>query len=217
MRLSLILRALDPESAGGGSVEAATEEVVTISRAELDKLRAEAFGASGLDSNLKLDDAKAEWAEALKARDAEYSRAIADNDRKAAAMERAYKAALLDRELATALVGKPLVPGAATQLICLWRDAFEVIDDDGVIQVVSKEGRSVAQAVADRLSGPEFAHFCLPSSRGGTGQRGQNRSATPSPAPSAPRTLGEAVVNQWREAASRNPAGSNSPGWGRRR
>ena len=215
MRLSLILRALDPDSAGGGGAGASVDDVVTISRAELDELRARAVAASGSDA--KLDDAKAEWAAALKARDAEYSREIADNDRKATALERAYKSALLDRELATALVGKPLVPGAAAQLIRLWRDGFEVIDDDGAIRVVSKEGRSVDQAVSDRLSGPEFAHFCLPSSRGGTGQRGQNRAATPSPAPSAPRTLGEAVVNQWREAASRNPASAVATGWGRRR
>jgi len=215
MRLSLILRALDPDSAGGGGAGASADDEVTISRAELDELRARAVAASGSDA--KLDDANAEWAAALKARDAEYSREIADNDRKAIALERAYKSALLDRELATALVGKPLVPGAAAQLIRLWRDGFEVIDDDGALRVVSKEGRSVDQAVSDRLSGPEFAHFCLPSSRGGTGQRGQNRAATPSPAPSAPRTLGEAVVNQWREAASRNPASAVAPGWGRRR
>ena len=190
----------------------AAEEVVTIPRAELDELRARVAGPIGPDATARPD-----WAEALQARDAEYARELANNERKAATMERAYKAALLDRELATALVGKPLVPGAADQLIRLWRDAFEVIDDDGTIRVVSREGRSVEQAVADRLSGSEYAHFCLPSSRGGTGHRGQNRSATPATTPPAPRTLGEAVIHQWRASAARDQTSPGSPGWGRRR
>ena len=222
MRRGLILRSLDPEPGGGGGVAgggavAAADEVVTISRVELDELRARIAAAAG--SGSQHDGKREEWAEALKARDAEYSREIAASERKTVALEQAYKAALLDRELATALVGKPLVPGAAAQLIRLWRDAFEVIDGDGdgAIRVVSREGRSVDQAVADRLSGPEFAHFCLPSSRGGTGHRGQNRSATPAPAPPAPRTLGEAVLHQWREASARQLAAPGSPGWGRRR
>ena len=219
MQRGLILRSLAPDSGGGGgeadTAGPMTDEVVTISRAELEELRSRAAGNAELAP--RIDDARAEWAEVLKTRDAEHSRAIAANEQRASSMERAYKAALLDRELATALVGKPLVPGAAAQLICLWRDSFEVIDDDGSIQVVSLEGRNVGQAVADRLAGPEFAHFCLPSSRGGTGHRGQSRSATPAPVPPAPRTLGEAVVHQWREASPRTGAAAGSAGWGRRR
>ena len=218
MRRGLILSSLDPEAGGGGpSVGAgpAVDETVTISRLELEELRARVANAAG--PSVPHDDARAEWTEAQKTRDAEYARELAVNERKAATMERAYKAALLDRELATALVGKPLVPGAADQLIRLWRDAFEVIDDDGAIRVVSREGRSVEQAVADRLAGSEFAHFCLPNSRGGTGHRGQNRSATPATTPSAPRTLGEAVIHQWRTSSARDQASPGSPGWGRRR
>ena len=218
MRRGLILRNLDPEPGGGGPTDGTSpvgDEVVTITRAELDELRARVAGLPGL--NAPANDPRAELAEAFKTRDAEYAREIAANERKAATMERAYKSALLDRELATALAGKPLVPGAADQLIRLWRDAFEVVDDDGSIRVVSREGRSVEQAVADRLAGSEFAHFCLPSSRGGTGQRGQNRSAAPSPTPPAPRTLGEAVIHQWRASSARDQASPGSPGWGRRR
>lgn len=215
MRRGLILRSLDPEAGGGGGTEPTLDEVVSISRAELEELRARAAEVARLSPQLA--DARTESAAALKARDAEHLQAIAANEQKTATMERAYKAALLDRELATALVGKPLVPGAAAQLIRLWRDAFEVIDEQGAIRVVSKEGRSVDQAVADRLAGSEFAHFCLPNSRGGTGQRGQNRSATPSPVPPAPRTLGDAVIHQWRESGARDAATAGSPGWGRRR
>ena len=216
MRLAIVLRAPDPESGGGGADGApGDDEPVTISRAELAELRARAGAMAGSDAQLAA--ARDEWAAALRARDADHSRSLAEAERKATALEQAYKSALLDRELATALVGKPLVPGAAEQLIRLWRDAFEVVDDDGAIRVVSREGRGVGQAVADRLAGPEFAHFCLPTSRGGTGTRGQARGATPQAAPAAPRTLGEAVLHQWRESAAHGPALPGPPGWGRRR
>lgn len=214
MRLATVLRAPDPDPGGGGDGAPGDEEAVTISRAELAMLRAGAGALAEFDS--KLDAARAEWAAALRDRDVEHSRSLAEAERKATTLERAYKSAVLDRELATALAGKPLVPGAAEQLIRLWRDAFEVVDDDGTIRVVSQEGRGVAQAVADRLAGPEFAHFCLPSSRGGAGSRGQNRGATPPAAPPAPRTLGEAIIHQWRASAS-PAAAPGPPGWGRRR
>lgn len=219
MRPSLILRAPDPEASGGGNRAeegASVADLATIPRAELDELRSRASTRDRTAEEAQRA-ARAEWAAALQARDAEHARAIADAERKAAAMERSYKAALLDRELATALAGKPLVAGAATQLIHLWRDAFEVVDADGAIRVVSREGRAVDRAVADRLSSPEFAHFCLPASRGGTAQRGQGRSAAPAPPPAAPRTLGEAVLSRWRDAEVQGTTTSGSPGWGRRR
>lgn len=216
MRPCRILRSPDVESAGGSIAD----EVVTISKAELDELKARAEGgpASGPVAGGR-PAGREEHAEEWKAREADHSREIEARERKAADLERAYKAALRDRELATALVGKPLVPGAAAQLIKLWRDDFEVVDDEGEIQVLARDGRAVEQAVLDRLNGPDFAHFCLPSSRGGTGAKGQNRSASApaTPAPAPPRTLGEAVLLKWRESASR-PQGSPSPsGWGRHR
>ncbi len=207
MRLCPVLRALDPAD-GGGSLD---DEFVTISRAELDELRAKAG-----DISPPPVDALDEHAEATRAREADHARELAAKDRKAAELEHAYKAALRDRELATALVGKPLVPGAAAQLIRLLRDEFEVVDEGGSIRILARDGRDVARAVADHLAGPEFAHFCLPSSRGGTGARGQNRSATPAAPPERPKTLGEAVVLQWREAA-RSQSPPPAAGWGRRR
>ncbi len=204
MRPWRILRSPDAEAGGGPPAD----EVVTISKAELDELRARAAGPRPADP-------VAGPAEAARAREAAHARELEALDRKAAELERAYKAALRDRDLATALVGKPLVPGAAGQLIKLWRDDFEVIDEGGSIRVFSKDGRAVDQAVLDRLEGPEFAHFCLPSSRGGTGARGQNRSATPGPQAAGPRTLGEAVVTRWREAEARTQGGASPARWGR--
>ncbi len=204
MRLTPILRSPEFESDGGSLAE----EFVTISRSELEELRAKA--GEGLPST-------SDFAEVLKTREAAHSREIAAREQKAAELERAYKAALRDRELATALVGKPLVAGAAAQLIKLWRDDFEVVDDDGEIQILARDGRGVEQAVAERLSGAEFAHFCLPSSRGGTGAKGQNRSATTVAPPAGPRTLGEAILQQWRETASRPQTSTTPTAWGRRR
>ena len=206
---------LEPE---GGPPEA---DSVTITRAELEGLKAKAEATSSLRADAGgLHSAREEFAGTLKALEAEHSREIAARERKAAEMERAYKAALRDRELATALVGKALVPGAAAQLIKLWRDDFEVVDDGSEVRVLARDGRGVDRAVADRLEGAEFAHFCLPSSRGGTGAKGQNRSASSSPpagsSPAPPRTLGEAVLQKWRESATR-PQGAPGPsGWGRR-
>ena len=215
MRSYSILRSPEVESTGGEPID----EFVTISRAELDELRGRAEGASALRPGRGALEAREEFAEELKTREVAHSREIAARERKAIELERSYKAALRDRELATALVGKPLVPGAAAQLIKLWRDDFEVVDEGGEIRVLARDGRGVDQAVLDRLEGPEFAHFCLPTSRGGTGAKGQNRSASAPamPAPAAPKTLGEAVLMKWRESASR-PQGPPPPsGWGRRR
>src|SRR5205823_1195055 len=92
-----------------------------------------------------------------------------DRARKASDWERACKEAIRDRELATALAGRPLVPGSASQLIQLWRDDFDVIEVAGELRAVSRDGRPVMKAVIDRLSEPEYAHFSPPTSRGGSG------------------------------------------------
>ena len=97
-----------------------------------------------------------------------------------------------DRELATALAGKPLVAGAAAQLIRLWRDDFDVYEEDGRYKVAARDGRTVARSVADWLASPEYSHFCLPSSRGGTGARdrtGRRAGGAPRP-PEEPRRGG---------------------------
>jgi len=213
MRLCQILRSPDFESEGG----VLSDELVTISRIELDELRAKASEGSSKVDRSDPQVVSAEVREALKSREEAHSRDIIAREQRSTELERAYKAALRDRELATALIGKPLVPGAATQLIKLFRDDFEVVDEDGEIRVLARDGRAVEQAIAERLAGPEFAHFCLPSSRGGTGSKGQNRSASPASRPAGPKNLGEAVLHQWREADSRPPTSPTPSGWGRRR
>ena len=189
------------------------DEVVTISRAELDELRALALSAAGPALSGRSDEPAREAAR----REEALAKELAARDRKVADLESAYRRALRDRELATALAGKPLVSGAAGQLIKLWRDDFDVYEESGEYKVAARDGRTVAQWVAERLGGGDYAHFCLPSTRGGAGAKGLSQSGEAGGAASAAKTLGEAVISQWREsAASRVAPAPGLAGWGRR-
>jgi hypothetical protein len=169
---------------------AAPDDLVTISRWELETLRERAKPDA---------TAVAKEPESTPVPPASPNREDDVRDRKAAEMERAFKAAIRDRELATALAGRPLLPGAAVQLIKLWRDDFDVFEEGGEFHVTARDGRPVAKAVSERLSEAEYAHFSPPSSRGGASAKGSGRSMS---VESMPRTLGEAVLRQWRESVS---------------
>ena len=130
-------------------------------------------------------------------------------------LERELREAVRDREIAKALLGKPLVPGAAGQLLRLWREEFDVVADGDRLVVVSPEGRGVSESIDAFLDRPDYAHFRAASTRGGTGLPGAGRSATPGSAiraASPPRTLGESILERWRSSGP-DPSG----GWGRRR
>lgn len=200
---------LDP-AGGEGGAEAAPE-IVTIPRVE-PGTTSEVDGVS--DPHPAPAEAEGRQAE----READASRQIAELDRKAAEWEHAYKAALRDRELAMALAGKPLIPGAAVQLIKLWQEEFDVYEDEGRPRVASRDGLAVEKAVAELLSRPEYAHFRPPTSRGGTAAQGSNRNAAAPAVPPAGRTLGESVVQRWREASVARGSDPAAPvGLGRRR
>jgi hypothetical protein len=187
------------------------DEVVTIRRGELEELRACAQDSSSArrDNGPKAEEA-AKREEAL-------ARELEGRDRKVAELESAYRRSLCDRELATTLAGRPLVSGAAGQLIKLWSDELDVYQESGEYKVVSRDGRPVSQWVAERLGGPEFAHFCLPSSRGGSGARGLSQSGAAARVAPSTRTLGEAIISQWRESAAASVVPTLGPaGWGRR-
>ncbi len=133
-----------------------------------------------------------------------------------ATLEKRFRETLRERELATALAGKPLVPGAATQLIKLWQDDFDVYEERGEYRVSSNDGRNVTKAVADRLASPEFAHFCLPASRGGSPSAESTKVISSSGSTTPPKTLGEAILAQWRDLAGRSKDVSAPFGLGRR-
>jgi hypothetical protein len=202
-----------PDGAEGGT--ASPGDDVTISRAELDALRARAGSVAPAEpSEGALDPGRSGETPdpvsrrpdpATRGREAQLERDLAARDRRLAELERSCKAAVRDRELATALAGKPLVDGAAAQLIKLWREEFDVYEEEGGYKVSARDGRTVVQVVADWLASPEYAHFCLPTSRGGTGARGANRPSVGAAAPSAPRNLGESIVMKWREESAARP------------
>jgi hypothetical protein len=204
MLLFRILRSLE-DGAGGAAPD---EETVTISRLELDALRGRHETSRPSDASPKPDS------EDLESR---FAKEIAERERQSSEWEHAFKSALRDREVATALAGKPLVSGAAAQLIRLWRDEFSVHEERGEFHVCSRDGRPIVQAVTEMLASAEFAHFCQPSSRGGVAQRGTSVGpAAPAVVP-MPRNLGEAVIQQWRETVSRPSDGSSPIGLRRRR
>jgi hypothetical protein len=201
------------------STTAPTTEYVTILKAEWDELHtrlaAVPVGATNLDESATSQE-RVERGEAsdgtrtagrdrpeIRSRDTEVEEAASTHERRLSELERTCKAAVKDRELATTLAGRSLVPGAAAQLIKLWRDEFDVIEEQGEYRVMARDGRSVTQAVSDWLASSPYSHFCLPTSRGGTGARDTNRPANPSAASSAPRNLGEAVVMKWRDESAR--------------
>lgn len=155
----------------------------------------------------------------LQESEAAHARQLAEYKEKAARWEAAFRQTLKERELAALLSGRPLLAGAAAQLIKLWRDELEVVDEGGSHKVRARDGRSLEQAVTDWLAAPEYGHFVQPSTRGGTSGRGPNPARLPGTAPPAPpRTLGEAVLQRWREATERSQAGGlNVPGLSPRR
>lgn len=182
--------------------DSAEGELVTISRWELDALRFRAAGAQTADFP-PVDEVQP-------VADPVPPPAQESRDPRIAELERAYKGAIRDRELATALAGRPLVPGAAAQLIKLWRDDFDAYEEAGEVKVVARDGRTVAKAVAERLAEGEYAHFCPSTTRGGASARGMGR--TPGAgASSSPRTLGEAAIQRWREAGASRPDPASGP------
>jgi hypothetical protein len=201
----------------GGSASATPAEYVTILKTELDELRARstpsrttAMNVEENPTDMARDETRADGnvssptvRSAVQSRGTEATHEGFTETRRLSELERTCKDAVRDRELATSLAGRPLVSGAAVQLIKLWRDDFDAIEEEGEYQVVARDGRSVGQAVSDRLASPEYSHFCLPSSKGGAGGRDTNRAANLSTVAGTPKNLGEAVVMKWREDASK--------------
>ncbi len=138
-------------------------------------------------------------------RDEGYLREIASRDKRVADLEGMCKSAVRERELAILLSGKPLVPGAAAQLIKLWRDEFDVFEENGAYKVATREGRAVEQVVTEWLASPEYSHFCLPASRGGTGARDASKPSRAVASENLPRNLGEVIVMKWREESASQP------------
>lgn len=188
----------DPIEGEGGSLP--RQETVTIPLVEWEALRALASAAPKPPGGQRFPgDLDGEGEPLVSAKD------LAARDRRIAELEAACKSAVRERELAKALAGRPLTSGAAAQLVKLWRDEFDVFEQEGAYKVASRDGRTVGQAVEEWLGSPEYAHFCLPTSRGGSGARDANRPVSNTPGVSPPKNLGEAVVMKWREESVARP------------
>ena len=177
------------------------DDVVTISRGELESLRARASGsvpAEGVGRHSG-DSKPSTSLERIKDEEA------SARDKRLTELEVVCKSAVRERELATVLAGRALVGGAAAQLIKLWSEEFDVYEEQGRFKVTSRDGRAVSQVVNEWLASPEYSHFCLPTSRGGTGAKDASRPVGGSGAKGAPKTLGEAIVMKWREEAAAQP------------
>jgi hypothetical protein len=138
------------------------------------------------------------------------------NEERLNTLEQVFRSAVLERELALTLAGRPLVSGAVNQLIKLWRDDFDVYEEDGAIKISTRDGQTVPQAVTEWLASPEYSHFCKAASRGGTGAQGQ-ATVSSSMHPVTPSNLGESIITQWRDAKPTRATLDESPGWGRPR
>ncbi len=78
-------------------------------------------------------------------------------------------------------------------------------EEGGAYKVAARDGRTVGQVVGDWLASPEYSHFCLPTSRGGTGARDASRPSAGGTPAAAPRNLGESVVMKWRDESAARP------------
>ena len=205
--------AIPTETDGGEAVPESSGDLVTISRAELDALRSRAESSSPPAERSREPGRPEESPESVarrpdaggRVREAQIAREFAARDQRLAELEQSCKSAVRERELATALAGRPLVTGAAAQLIRLWRDDFDVYEEGGAYKVSAKDGRTVGQVVSDWLASSEYSHFCLPTSRGGTGARDANRPSSGVAPANAPKNLGESVVMKWREESAARP------------
>src|SRR4051812_31898284 len=200
----------DTDTDEGGEGPSPAIDYVTIPRAELEALRVRAESASSpervRESGQSAEPGPRRVDAGARAREAQAARELAARDQRVAELEQSCKAAVRERELATALTGRPLVAGAADQLIKLWRDEFDVYEESGVYKVSSRDGRTVGQVVDDRLASSEYSHFCLPTSRGGTGARDAGRPSSATPPPGAPKNLGESIVMRWRDESAARPS-----------
>jgi hypothetical protein len=151
---------------------------------------------------------KGEWQRALDLRQAEADRLLQTERQKAVEIEDRAKKQTLSGELSKALAGKPLVPGAVSQLYQLFQNQFHVAVDPISNQWVVRTAdfKSPEQFVEAQLANPEFAHFLRPSTTGGVmTQGGQATTPTPpahTPAP-PPMTMGDAMVQTM--VANRQP------------
>jgi hypothetical protein len=205
--LSRIL--LTPEApAGGGAaaaeppVKPATEAAAPPARAaepdanaailaELNKLRArfdalsqtdaQRASAERQDTEKKLKD-KGDYETLIRQKDGELvalNTRLSEREKRVLVTER-------DRAISEAIVGAgvALTPAAPGQLLSLWKREFEAAEqEDGSFKVLTKDFKTPAQVVRERLAHGDYLHFVQSAARGrGAGNGGQKPLDTRLPA-----------------------------------
>ena len=74
----------------------------------------------------------------------------------------------VERELATALAGQPVIPAAVPQLMTLLRPSLQAQPDGNTITVRTATMQDAVSFVREQLARPEFAHFVRAENQGGT-------------------------------------------------
>jgi hypothetical protein len=184
--------------------------------AALDRLaKLEAKQAERDEADRKRDEAEAikrgEYEKLLSSRDADLAKA----HEKARDAEDRAKRTTRDRELALALAGQNLRPGAAKHLTKLLSDDLEAVpDSDGGYTVRSKDRRSVADFITDTLKQPDYDAFVSSTARTGVTPGGGTHSA-PTPetptTPAMPKNLGEAIMGAYTAVRSAPDNSTSSP------
>jgi hypothetical protein len=129
--------------------------------------------------------------------------ANAKTAREAAAQKDRYERSIRDREVMAALAGQKLRKGAAPLVAKLITEDFVAQEEAGSYVVRRRSDHaSVADAVASILQGPEYAGFIEPTSQGGTGASGGSRPGDPPKPPQEPKTLGEALIHDFKQTAA---------------
>lgn len=118
-----------------------------------------------------------------------------------------------ERELAISLSGQSILPGVATQLMRLFRDKVVVQADESQGWAVrSNDGRLLNDAVKEWLQSPEYQHFRVASTKGGTAQRTETNAVNKTVHNNLPvKSLNELVINQWKQRSSASGTGSLWP------
>lgn len=167
---------------------------VTLTPAEFERLR----GIERENKELREADRKRQDAEAKAEEErlrnegklqellAKREKDLADRDVKIRENEARTKNSERSRELALALSGHDLVPGAAAQLTRLLKDEMEVVPDGEGWRVQSHTGKPAADYVREQLTTAEYAHFLKADRRGGSGATGKGQQPAPPPEPTDP-------------------------------
>lgn len=165
--------------------------------AELEKADADRAEAARLAEEKKLTE-KGEYEKLIKQKDER----LAAEAKKAEASEARARSYALNSQLALALAKHDLYEGSAEDLTKLWRDEFEAVPDGEGFVVRAKDGRNVADVIAERLATPRYSNHVKATSRSGSGGGDGHRPApTPAHDPSKPVKL-EDIIAQRMQAAN---------------